>query len=74
MSGPQLARPYETINPYRGGAAAKLELSRPERLNAPNDQQARPLLALLQEVAADPSVRSVPITGAGRAVSSGNGS
>jgi hypothetical protein len=49
MSGLELARPYETLNPCRGGAAAKPELSRPQRLNAPNDQQARPLLAFRQE-------------------------
>ena len=72
MSSFELARAYDTINLYRGGAAAKLELNRPERLNALNDQLARQLLALLQEAAADPSVRSVLITGAGRAFSSGN--
>jgi 2-(1,2-epoxy-1,2-dihydrophenyl)acetyl-CoA isomerase len=68
----ELVRAYDGINLYRGGAVAKLELNRPERLNALNFQLARQLLALLQEAAADPSVRSVLITGAGRAFSSGN--
>ena len=74
MSKFELARRYDTISLYRGGAAAKLELNRPDRLNALNDELARQLLALLQEVGADPSVRSVLITGAGagRAFSSGN--
>ena len=72
MSSFELARRYDTISLYRGGAAAKLELNRPDRLNALNDELARQLLALLQEVGADPSVRSVLITGAGRAFSSGN--
>src|ERR1700677_395557 len=68
----ELVHAHDGINLYRGGAVAKLELNRPERLNALNYQLARQLLALLQEAAADPSVRSVLITGAGRAFSSGN--
>jgi 2-(1,2-epoxy-1,2-dihydrophenyl)acetyl-CoA isomerase len=68
----ELVRAYDGINLYRSGAAAKLELNRPERLNALTDQLARQLLALLQEAAEDLSVRSVLITGAGRAFSSGN--
>jgi 2-(1,2-epoxy-1,2-dihydrophenyl)acetyl-CoA isomerase len=72
MSSFELARRYDGINLYRHGAVAKLELSRPERLNALSYQLARQLLTLLQEVAADPSVRAVLLTGAGRAFSSGN--
>ena len=67
----ELAREYETINHYRAGAAAKLELNRPGRLNAWDAQLAADLLAALSEAGADPSVRAVLITGAGRAFSSG---
>jgi 1,4-dihydroxy-2-naphthoyl-CoA synthase len=59
----ELVRACDGINLYRCGAAAKLELNRPERLNALDDQLSRQLLALLQQAAADPSVRSVLITG-----------
>jgi 2-(1,2-epoxy-1,2-dihydrophenyl)acetyl-CoA isomerase len=72
MGSFELVREYDTINLYRGGAAAKLELNRPERLNALSNQLIRELLALLEEIAADPSVRCMLITGAGRAFSSGN--
>jgi 2-(1,2-epoxy-1,2-dihydrophenyl)acetyl-CoA isomerase len=71
MSMYELTQKYDTINLYRSGAAVKLELNRPERLNALSDELAGQLLALLQEVAEDPSVRSVLITGAGRAFCSG---
>ena len=67
----ELVHDYDTINLYRSGAAVKLELNRPERLNALSDELAGQLLALLQEVAEDPSVRSVLITGAGRAFCGG---
>lgn len=67
----ELAREYETINHYRHGAAAKLELNRPGRLNAWDAQLSADLLAALSEAGADPSVRAVLITGAGRAFSSG---
>ncbi len=66
-----LAREYDTINLYRDGAGVKLELNRPQRLNALDDRTAEQLLALLQEVGEDPSVRSVILTGAGRAFCSG---
>lgn len=67
----ELVQQYGTINLYRSGAGVKLELNRPERLNALSEQLAKQLLALLQEVAADSSVRSVLITGAGRAFCGG---
>jgi 2-(1,2-epoxy-1,2-dihydrophenyl)acetyl-CoA isomerase len=67
----ELVRDYGTINLYRSGASVKLELNRPERLNALDDQTAMQLLALLGEVAEDRSARSVLITGAGRAFCSG---
>jgi 2-(1,2-epoxy-1,2-dihydrophenyl)acetyl-CoA isomerase len=71
MSDYELARQYETVNHYRHGTAAKLELNRPESLNAWNDQLSADLLAALNEAAGDPSIRAVLLTGAGRAFSSG---
>jgi 2-(1,2-epoxy-1,2-dihydrophenyl)acetyl-CoA isomerase len=67
----ELSSRYETVNVYRRGAGAKLELNRPERMNAWSDQFSLDLLAAIREVAADPEVRAVSITGAGRAFSSG---
>ena len=64
-------RGYETINVYRRGHGARLELNRPERLNAWNNQFSTDLLAAIREVADDPAVRAVEVTGAGRAFSSG---
>jgi 2-(1,2-epoxy-1,2-dihydrophenyl)acetyl-CoA isomerase len=65
------ARRYETVVVYRTGAAAKIVLNRPERMNALSVGLSRDLLAALREVAADDSVRAVELTGAGRAFSSG---
>jgi 2-(1,2-epoxy-1,2-dihydrophenyl)acetyl-CoA isomerase len=67
----ELAHAYQTVNYYRRGGAAKLELNRPERLNAWNDQLAVDLLAGLNAAGGDPDVRAVLLTGAGRAFSSG---
>ena len=67
----ELAHAYETVNYYRSGGAAKIELNRPDRLNAWNNQFSLDLLAAVQEAAEDQSVRAVMITGAGRAFSSG---
>jgi 2-(1,2-epoxy-1,2-dihydrophenyl)acetyl-CoA isomerase len=50
---------------------ARIELNRPEALNAWNAQSGEDLLAALRSVAADEAVRAVVITGAGRAFSSG---
>ena len=71
MSDYELAHGYETVNIYRRGAAAKLELNRPGSLNSWNEQFGLDLLAAIRAVAADPAVRAVTITGAGRAFSSG---
>jgi 2-(1,2-epoxy-1,2-dihydrophenyl)acetyl-CoA isomerase len=67
----ELAHRYDTVNLYRRGAAAKVELNRPERMNAWDAQLARDLLAALTGVAEDPGVRAVMLAGAGRAFSSG---
>jgi 2-(1,2-epoxy-1,2-dihydrophenyl)acetyl-CoA isomerase len=64
-------RQYETVNLYRRGPGAKIELNRPERLNAWSDQFSLDLLAAIREVADNPDIRAVAVTGAGRAFSSG---
>ena len=71
MSEYQLVSDYETVNIYRSGAAAKLELNRPDRMNAWNKALGLELLDSVRNLAQDRSVRAVLITGAGRAFSSG---
>jgi 2-(1,2-epoxy-1,2-dihydrophenyl)acetyl-CoA isomerase len=71
VSQDELYRKYETINVYRRGPGAKLELNRPERLNAWNNQFSLDLLAAIRELTDDQAIRAVSITGAGRAFSSG---
>ena len=61
----------QTVNLRRDGAAATIELNRPDALNAWNGQLGQDLLAAVREVASDDSVRAVVVTGAGRAFSSG---
>jgi 2-(1,2-epoxy-1,2-dihydrophenyl)acetyl-CoA isomerase len=67
----ELAHRYDTVNLHRRGAAAKLELNRPERMNAWDRQLGLDLLAALAALGEDTSVRAVLVTGAGRAFSSG---
>ena len=55
----ELSRRYETINVYRHGGAAKLELSRPERMNAWNAQLGSDLLDAVTGLGQDPDVRAV---------------
>jgi 2-(1,2-epoxy-1,2-dihydrophenyl)acetyl-CoA isomerase len=71
VSDDELYRQYETVNLYRRGAGATVELNRPDRLNAWNAQFAADLNDAIREVTGDPEVRAVLITGAGRAFSSG---
>jgi 2-(1,2-epoxy-1,2-dihydrophenyl)acetyl-CoA isomerase len=71
MSDYELAHEYDTVNLLRRGGAAKIELNRPDRLNAWNRQFGYDLLAAVQSVADDEGVRAVMITGAGRGFSSG---
>jgi len=64
----------ETVTLRRGasnGAELRIELDRPERMNAWDKQLGIDLLAAVRLAAEDDSVRSVTITGAGRAFSSG---
>jgi 2-(1,2-epoxy-1,2-dihydrophenyl)acetyl-CoA isomerase len=67
----ELYRRYETVNLYRRGPAARIELNRPERLNAWNNQFSDDLLAAIGEATDNPEIRAVTVTGAGRAFSSG---
>jgi 2-(1,2-epoxy-1,2-dihydrophenyl)acetyl-CoA isomerase len=62
---------YETIDLQIDGAVAEVTLNRPERLNAWNEQFGEDLRKVILEDVADPSVRAVLITGAGRGFSSG---
>jgi 2-(1,2-epoxy-1,2-dihydrophenyl)acetyl-CoA isomerase len=71
VSDDELYRQYETVNLYRRGPGAKVELNRPDRMNAWNNQFSLDLLAAVREVTEDPGVRAVLVTGAGRAFSSG---
>src|SRR5579859_1879196 len=71
VSDDELYRQYETVNLYRRGAGAKVELNRPDRLNAWNAQFAADLNDAIREFTDDPGIRAVLITGAGRAFSSG---
>jgi 2-(1,2-epoxy-1,2-dihydrophenyl)acetyl-CoA isomerase len=61
----------QTVNVQRNEGAVTLQLNRPDALNAWNAQLGADLLAALRDAAADEAVRSVVITGAGRAFSSG---
>ncbi len=64
----------ETVTLRRGasnGAELRIELNRPDTMNAWDKQFGEELRAAVEEAAADDSVRSVTITGAGRGFSSG---
>jgi 2-(1,2-epoxy-1,2-dihydrophenyl)acetyl-CoA isomerase len=63
--------PYETVDLLIEDSVAHVTLNRPERLNAWNQQLGEDLRNIVLEDLADPSVRSVLITGAGRGFSSG---
>lgn len=71
VSEDELYRQYETVNLYRRGAGAKVELNRPERMNAWSRQFSADLRAAITEVTDNPEIRAVLVTGAGRAFSSG---
>jgi len=61
----------QTVNVSVADGAARVELNRPEALNAWNAQFGEDLLAALRAVTEDEAVRAVVLTGAGRAFSSG---
>jgi 2-(1,2-epoxy-1,2-dihydrophenyl)acetyl-CoA isomerase len=63
--------PYETVDLRIENGVAEVTLNRPDRLNAWNAQFGDELRKALLTDAADPAVRAVLITGAGRGFSSG---
>jgi len=67
----ELYRQYETVNLYRRGPGAKVELNRPARMNAWSRQFSVDLRDAIGEATGNPEIRAVLITGAGRAFSSG---
>jgi 2-(1,2-epoxy-1,2-dihydrophenyl)acetyl-CoA isomerase len=62
---------YETVIWEQDGGVGRITLNRPETLNAWTAQFGRELKQVLSEDAADPAVRAVLVTGAGRGFSSG---
>lgn len=62
---------YETLKVTREGNLVRIEITRPERLNAVAMTGARELLDVARRVAGDAGARMVAITGAGRAFSTG---
>lgn len=62
---------YETLSFVKDGNIGHLELTRPERLNAVAMTGAHELYDVAQEIAADPKLRLVTVTGSGRAFSTG---
>ena len=62
---------YETMTLSREGRLVRIELTRPERLNAFAMTGTRELLDAANRLAADKDVRMVAITGSGRAFSTG---
>jgi 2-(1,2-epoxy-1,2-dihydrophenyl)acetyl-CoA isomerase len=71
VSDNQAGPGYGTVNVYRAPGAVKIELNRPDRLNAWSGELSSDLLTALREVAADDEVRAVMLTGAGRAFCAG---
>jgi 2-(1,2-epoxy-1,2-dihydrophenyl)acetyl-CoA isomerase len=71
MSDYELLHAYETVNLHRAGGAARIELNRPEKMNAWDATLTRDLQAALERVAADDELRAVVLTGAGRGFCSG---
>src|SRR4051795_5096155 len=62
---------YETVKWEQEGGIGRITLDRPETMNAWTDQFGRELGEVINERAADDTVRAVLITGAGRGFSSG---
>lgn len=60
-----------TLLTGRNGAVATLTLNRPDKLNSFNEALHRALRAALEEIEADPAVRAVLLTGAGKGFCAG---
>jgi 2-(1,2-epoxy-1,2-dihydrophenyl)acetyl-CoA isomerase len=65
-----LEHAYETVNLYRRGGELRIELNRPDAMNAWDTQFGNDLLAAVERAQED-DVRAVVVTGAGQAFSSG---
>jgi 2-(1,2-epoxy-1,2-dihydrophenyl)acetyl-CoA isomerase len=65
-----LEHAYETVNLYRRGGELRIELNRPDAMNAWDTQFGEDLRSAVQRAAAD-DIRAVVVTGRGRAFSSG---
>src|SRR5882762_8727102 len=63
--------PYETILYEKAGAIATLTMNRPDRMNGMTNRMVVEITKALRAVAADPEVRVLVLTGAGRAFSPG---
>ncbi|HEY2259357.1 MAG TPA: enoyl-CoA hydratase [Solirubrobacteraceae bacterium] len=61
----------ETVELTRSERVARVTMNRPDALNAWTQQLGQELLIALDEAAADPEIRAIVLTGAGRAFSSG---
>jgi 2-(1,2-epoxy-1,2-dihydrophenyl)acetyl-CoA isomerase len=62
---------YDTVTWERSGGVGRVTLNRPDSLNAWTAQLGRDLKQAITVDAADPSIRAVLVTGAGRGFSSG---
>lgn len=71
MSDYELVHAYATVNLHRAGAVARIELNRPEKMNAWDAQFGLDLRDAIERVGDDDDVRAVLVTGAGRGFSSG---
>lgn len=71
MSDYELLHAYDTVNLHRAGGAARIELNRPEKMNAWEATLTRDLKAAFARVADDDELRAVLLTGAGRGFCSG---
>src|ERR1035437_10822583 len=65
MPNYEIAHSYETVTLLRDGAAARIELNRPETMNAWNRQLGSDLLDAITTVSHDTGVRAVEIGGGG---------
>ncbi|MBB4662443.1 enoyl-CoA hydratase-related protein [Conexibacter arvalis] len=71
MSDYELVHAYDTVNLHRSGGVARIELNRPQKMNAWDTQLGLDLRAAVDRTSADDEVRAVLLTGAGRGFSSG---
>jgi 2-(1,2-epoxy-1,2-dihydrophenyl)acetyl-CoA isomerase len=71
MSDYELLHAYETVNLQRAGGVARIELNRPDKMNAWEATLTRDLNDAFARVAEDDELRAVLLTGVGRGFCSG---